>query len=248
MDGALAGREPLYRRLAASLRDGIAAGDPAVGEALPGEEELARRFGASRYTIRAALALLEEEGLILRRTGARATVIAREGRAAFVQSIGDLDQMLNYPADTRRQNLETGFVTADEALARVLGCEPGRPWFRIRALRVSAAHVRPLAHVEIFVLPEYAPVAKRRDHESTHVHEQLRRQFGEGIARARIELAPARVEPDVASVLGVEPGSPALVVLRRYLGAGGRVFEVTRTIHPEGRYVISMELERRAAR
>lgn len=253
MDTAVAGpdraaRSPRYQRIADELREGIASGVPPMGGTLPSEDELCRRFEASRYTIRAALKLLEEAGLLLRRTGARSTVIAQRPREAFTQTIAGLGQLLNYPADTLRHNLCTGFIAADEALATMLECEPGRSWFRISAVRRSPAHVKPLAWVEIYLLPEYAAVAKRRDHETSHVYEQVERQFGESIARARIEMLPSSIPTGIAAHLEVEPGSPALMVIRRYVGNDGRVFETTRTLHPEGRYVFSMELARRRTR
>lgn len=243
---APAAAPPLYRRVAEALRSGIAAGEPAVGAALPGEEALCRRFGASRYTLRAALRLLEEDGLIARRTGARSTVIAARPREIFTQTIVSLAGMLNYPADTRRHNLSTGHVEADAALAAVLECEVGHPWFRIQAIRRSPQHARPLCWTEIYLLPQYAAVARRPDHEATHVIEQVQRQFGEAVERARVELLPGHVPEEVAGPLEVEPGTAALVVLRRYLRRDGRPFEVTRSWHPMGRYVFSMELHRRA--
>lgn len=236
---------PLYRRIAEALRAAIAAGQPAIGETLPGEEALCGRFGASRYTLRAALRLLEEEGLIVRRTGARSTVIAARPRQVFTQTILSLDGMLNYPPDTRRYNLTTGYVEADGELAALLECETGHPWFRIEALRRSPHHPRPLCWTEIFLLPQYAAVAQRPDHEATHVIEQVQRQFGEAVERARVELLPGHVHEGMAPALEVEPGTAALVVLRRYLRRDGRCFEVTRSWHPLGRYVFSMELQRR---
>jgi GntR family transcriptional regulator len=56
-----------YHEMAQALRDAVADGKWGAGERLPTEMELAETHGVSRITVRHALQLLEEEGLILRR-------------------------------------------------------------------------------------------------------------------------------------------------------------------------------------
>ena len=58
-----------HERVAAVLSREIKAGLVRRGARLPGEVELARRFGVSRNTVRAALAQLIEDGLISTRSG-----------------------------------------------------------------------------------------------------------------------------------------------------------------------------------
>lgn len=53
-----------YRQIAHNLRQRIVAGDLSPGEMLPSEFQLVELYGASRGTIRSALALLAEEGVI----------------------------------------------------------------------------------------------------------------------------------------------------------------------------------------
>jgi GntR family transcriptional regulator len=61
---------PLHHQVFLVLQDGIAKRRYAPGEALPSEEDLAKLFGVSRVTIRAALETLNALGLIQRRQGA----------------------------------------------------------------------------------------------------------------------------------------------------------------------------------
>jgi len=55
---------PLYRRIAAELRDAIARGELPPGGQLPTEQELGDRYQVSRNTVRLALGLLANEGII----------------------------------------------------------------------------------------------------------------------------------------------------------------------------------------
>jgi len=60
---------PLYYQLQELLHQQIASGRFTVGDALPSEGELCRRFGVSRIVVRQALQVLEDDGEIVRRQG-----------------------------------------------------------------------------------------------------------------------------------------------------------------------------------
>ena len=77
---------PKYRRLKEYLRERIMRGELKRGDLLPSENDLAKRFGISRHTVRQALGDLENEGLIRREQG-RGTFCAQgriSGRAIAV--------------------------------------------------------------------------------------------------------------------------------------------------------------------
>jgi DNA-binding LacI/PurR family transcriptional regulator len=61
--------QPKYRQIVESLRANISAGHYRDGARLPSEAELVRRFGVSRMTVVKAMQQLQQEGLLVRRTG-----------------------------------------------------------------------------------------------------------------------------------------------------------------------------------
>ncbi|MES2820359.1 MAG: phosphonate metabolism transcriptional regulator PhnF [Pseudomonadota bacterium] len=67
--------EPLYRELAAVLREELAQFAP--GDCLPGEVQLAARFAVNRHTLRRAVDELVLEGRLLRQQGKGTRVLAR---------------------------------------------------------------------------------------------------------------------------------------------------------------------------
>jgi len=72
----LGDNRPMYEQVAATLRLAITEGDIDHESPLPSEAELRERYGVSRDTVRRALALLTQEGLIT--TG--------QGRARYIRS------------------------------------------------------------------------------------------------------------------------------------------------------------------
>jgi len=69
---------PVYRRIADSLRTAIESGDLAPGDKLPSEAELMTQWGRSLGTVRQALAVLRNEGLVAPRHGRGVFVLGRE--------------------------------------------------------------------------------------------------------------------------------------------------------------------------
>ncbi|GAA3256796.1 GntR family transcriptional regulator [Dactylosporangium siamense] len=76
--------EPLYLALASVLRDRIRQGLYPAGYALPIEAAICDEHSVSRMTVRRALAVLREEGLVSSRRGAPSSVRATSARRTLV--------------------------------------------------------------------------------------------------------------------------------------------------------------------
>lgn len=241
-DAPLNRSHPRYRAIADELADEIRSGAYPLGTNLPVEHDLAERFDTSRQTVREALRILDDRGLIVRRAGYGTTVVNTGRQALFALSLGNLGQLLCYPEGVLRRHVATDAIAADEDDARLLGCEPGTPWVRVRALRFEQGQESPLCWVDIHLAPRFAPLVRRKDAERQPLIEQIEKHFGEAVENAEVDISVARVAPDIAAALAVEPGTPALAIVRRYFGAGGTPLEITVSIHPEGRYTHRMKL------
>lgn len=103
---------------ASQLRAAILGGEPAPGEFLPAERELAVRLGVSRLTLRAAIARLEAEGLVRARQGDGVRVLD-PAKHATLEVLAHLD--LEQSAARLRSFLELRRAVACEAVA--MACE-----------------------------------------------------------------------------------------------------------------------------
>jgi GntR family transcriptional regulator len=91
-----------HERIAAVLAREIRSGLVRRGAQLPGEVELAKRFSVSRNTVRSALAVLAEDGLITTRTG-KGSFVLFDGRP--------LDSRLGWTYALAEQGVETRLRT-----------------------------------------------------------------------------------------------------------------------------------------
>ena len=69
---------PLYRKIYQELKQKILNGEYAVNQRIPYERELCQQFSVERVTVRKALQLLSEEGLIEKRSGVGSFVANRK--------------------------------------------------------------------------------------------------------------------------------------------------------------------------
>ena len=233
-----------YRDIAAKLQKDVRLGRYAIGDLLPTETELMAQHAASRQTVREALRILIDQGLIVRRPGLGSVVIAAEPPVLFTHSVTSLNEWLRYSNETYREVVASREIIADRRLAGLLKCEPGKHWCLIESVRRADQFAAPLGWVEIYVLRKFADVVKRSDHGRTPVHEQLAKMFGQTTEYAQMEIFARGMPAPIARALKVKPGSPALTVVRRYYGLKEELFEVTVTTHPEGRYTYSMDMQR----
>ncbi|MDB5957594.1 GntR family transcriptional regulator [Ramlibacter sp.] len=234
-----------YWNIADQLRHEIEQGRYKPGERLPTEEQLLEHFGVSRHTMREALRVLTEEGLIARRPRAGSTVIATTAPRQFTQRLSSVQELLNYP-NTVRKSLSAKYVAADHELAVKLRCAVGTSWFRLHSLRLLEGSTTPVAQTDIYVAPEFAGVTRHRKHLLIPVVDQIAELHGVHADSTDVEISADLMPAATARLLQVPPGSASLNVVRRYADAQGRVFEVTVTTHAAQRYTYSFHLEREA--
>lgn len=238
---------PLYRQIGETLAARIAAGAYPLGSFLPIETALCQEFKCSHHTVRDALKLLVDLGLVLRRAGSGTRVIATTEPTVFANIAADLRHVFSYPANALRENLEQGYVTADNGLATRLKCTPGSPWFHIGAIRRDARTLMPICWTDFYLLPRHAGVVDLKDHLLVPVYEQIEQLDGQRVQSAEVDVSLVRLSAAHAQRLAKAAASPALMVIRRYCDESGTPFEVTLSYHADDSYhcEIGFQRERR---
>ena len=233
---------PLYRQLAERLRNAIASGRYPVGEQLPPELELCETYDCSRHTVRDAIRILRDAGLIERRRGAGTTVIANGAPSYFVQPLGGIEVLLQYARDAQlsvRNNNKRRLNAAETAR---LGIEDGRAWLVIDGMR--CAKTTPVALARIFIAPEFAGIAEKVASYAGAVQELIAERYGKSPARIQQDISAEILDAGQARRLHAQSGTAALRTLRRYYGAGGNLMLASDSIHPADRFIYTMRYQR----
>ena len=119
------------------LRECVVEGQLPPGERLPAEQKLARQFSVSRGTVRAALAMLAEEGLIERRPNCGYRVAARSAprSSLMAKTVALLTSLDEEP----RRGLFTGKMAAVES---GIADEVGRAGLNLLAIQTGRFDTR----------------------------------------------------------------------------------------------------------
>ncbi|WP_420037769.1 GntR family transcriptional regulator [Streptomyces sp. cg28] len=125
------GVPPNYHWIASALADDIREGRVEPGHRLPSERQLTQRFGVARTTVRSALELLRQQGLVV--TGKRGTFAndVRPGGAGR-NAAPSLPSPFLEPAGREPLSGHLFLATVPPALGAHLGLPPGRPTLHYR--------------------------------------------------------------------------------------------------------------------
>lgn len=234
--------------IARQLLDGIASGRFAVGSLLPTEFELCEQFNASRYTIRAVLQALQDQGLVSRRKNVGTRVEASRPQARFRPTLASVDDLVQFGVEHSRhvQSVETVKVPGD--LAREIGCAEGTPLLRISSIRVDEGLAdAPMAWTDIYIDPAYKDIGEMVRNSTELVSTLIESRYGRQIAEIEQDVRASTLSDErVEKGLGLEHGAAVLKISRRYLDAAGEAFEYSVTVHPADSFSLSMRLKRSA--
>jgi GntR family transcriptional regulator len=236
---------PRYMALAEALRARIAGGDPAIGELLPTEHALCETYGVSRHTVREALRLLAESGLIARRRGAGTVVVANQTHDHFTQRLGGVDDLMQYARDAKLQPRATRTGPLDGAVARAFGVAAGGEYFHVFGVRGRPGET-PIALTDVYIRADIAPPVETIVEMGGSVTDWIARERGVPTARIEQSISAGALTEREADPLNAEAGEAALRTRRRYYDKGGRIIALSDSVHPGERFTYDMVLLREA--
>jgi GntR family transcriptional regulator len=233
---AKAAPRPRYRRIADELTGKISAGTYPVGRLLPTELELCAKYHASRSTVREALRILRDAGLISRRRRTGTEVVAQSSPVSYRQPTNSVSDLLQYAETTRITVLSERRIICDAALARQLECRVGHAWFRVVSLRTVPNDPRPICMTTSYVDANLPDIDTRLGTVTGPISAMLEEVYGIRIARIDQSIQAVSLSRRQAARLHAEPTSPALRAIRRYYQTDGALIEVSSALHPADRF------------
>jgi len=231
-----------YRQISQILAQRILGGEYDES-GLPGERDLAAEFRVARVTVRSALQMLEDTGLVTRRARRGTLPISAAGAPPRRRLLRELvDQFLDRGRADRRRVLSFRFVNAGKEVAQALALDVGERVLRVARVRSSGS--QPLTFTEVFV-PESIGVQVTRaaleKKSFVSVLEDLGVEVGDAEQIITAQAAPA----EIAKALGVETGAPVLRLERLLYDASDAPVQWLHGWYRADQFDIAMRMSRR---
>lgn len=208
-----------YNRIAASLRDRALAGAWGEGGRLPTERALCRQFRTSRITIRRALQILEEEGLVDRRQGVGTFVRSNAVRRIPLMSSDFCGSIAAHAPDLERVLVLRREVPADAATAQVLNLSSGEPV--LEAVRVDHLDDVPVATDRLLLVGSLSGCLTDTDLEAMNLLSVWARVQQLTLSSCTQSIAAVAAVKPVSTRLAVRGGTPLLQETNVVILAGG---------------------------
>ncbi|MEM7259672.1 MAG: GntR family transcriptional regulator [Pseudomonadota bacterium] len=232
------GRGPRYQQLHRHISTAINSGRLSADDQLPPERDLAALAQISRVTVRKAVALLVDDGLIEQRQGAGSFV--RSAGPKLQQSLSSLisftENMAVRGMSSSSEVLSQGLYTPTQQEMISLGVSSSMQVARIHRLR-SAGNI-PMA-IEKSTLP--ADILPKPEKVSTSLYAVLR-ETDVAPTRAIQRVTAENLEPRDASLLQLPAGTAVLRIERTSYLASGRPIEFSSGIYRSDMYDFVSEI------
>jgi GntR family transcriptional regulator len=231
---------PLYYQLASLLTEKIVSQELKAGDRLPTEVELVEEYGISRITVRQALRLLEEEGLIRREVGRGTFVTEWRPFTGALRVEGSLEDVISLGQNPVKV-IEVKSIKATPEDAVQLGIEVGSAI--VRGVRIRLHHGEPYSHIVNDLPAEIGKHFSKADWKGVIlrvIEERLKIPLRDAEQTVRASLADARL----ARLLNTMVGAPLLAVERIVRTDQARVVERVRIHYRSDIYALKVHLNR----
>lgn len=200
------GSAPAYLRIAQTLSARLNSGEYAAGSRLPSGSELCIEFGVSPMTVRRALSLLEQQGLV---TGVR-------GRGIYARSRDLADSMFRLDSlsgEWLDESAEIRFLSAtmskaDQHVADMLHVAPGKKVIHLRRVVLSNG-IPAMFHTEYIIYDPRRPLVESQL-QLTSLHAFLDSGGAQKFPRGELTVTAVKLDAESAQVLGEPEGALAL--------------------------------------
>jgi len=239
---------PLYHQIATTLEGEITSGAFDENSMLPSEKELARRFGVSLVTVRAAMRSLSDQRLVDRRPGKGTVVPGTQARAVW--ELGWLNELVVAVTSLHLKIISMGLTAAPSWVAQRFGIERGARVHQMDTIRyLRSEKDEPFLTTHIYRPRDIAASFQRRDFQSEAMQGQwvisvVEAKCGLRVSNVRQTMSAKLADADIASRLQIGVGVAVLEVTRDYFDRSGRLVQTGRSLYRSDRFEYVLNLSR----
>ena len=231
----------IYKSIADRLRLRLNSADFAIGSPLPGEKKLAEEFGVARMTIRKAIDLLVDWGLVVRRHGS-GTYVARKDVHHETSNLTGLAEVLRKQGkEVVSQVLAFEVMPAPPAIASLLRIKIDERIYFSR--RVRYVDDKPL-----MLEDSYMPVKLFRNLSLSHLEgskfDYIEKECGIIISGNYETLTPVLADKQLARSMNVPEQTPLLRITSLSYSDSGEFLNYSVMFRNASEYQVDYHLRR----
>lgn len=231
-------RRSLRHQLADELRSQVLSGELGTGAQLPSEPELARRMHVSRSSLRSAITLLEQEGLLRRVHGSGTYVNDRPLLRDDISHNLSVTAMIAATGKTPGARYTAASLdVAPAEVAAAFGVPDGTQLSTLR--RIRTADGQPVVDTIDWCLPEVLEPESMVDPVDGSIYRALAER-GFRIHHGLATLRPSVADGQTAERLGVSTGSLLLTLFQVDSTATGVVALVSLELYRADAFLVSV--------
>ena len=236
------GASTLYHQLARTLRERIIAGQYLAGEKIPTEPQLCEEFGMSRITVRQAVTILENEGMVQRQQG-RGTFVLDLNRQSLGWNYGKVEDLLSLAKQSRLELTGKRKVMASEEIARDLEIPPGQSIYSFKGIR----HIKNKAKASYraYVIESIGREIKIKSIRHAVLFAEIEAVTSERINSAKRIMYATLATEGIAEEMDVKTGSALQATKGIFYNELDRPLMVAITKYPGEMYQSTVLLERK---
>lgn len=238
-----AGAAPIYQVIADQFRDKVSSGEWGKGTRIPSEQELSISLGVSRGTLRKAIGMLVDEGL-LERTQGRGTFVASDKVSyPFAQELTSFaEEMERRGQEFHTQVLSQEVIEAPDWLLAHLGASKGTAVLALE--RTRDVNGIPAVFMRNWVLLEKCPGLDQEDFTKVGLFEAIERRTGKRIKYGIRDFSARILDKEHALIMGRKSGDPVLFMTQTTYGQDDEPIEFSNFLLRTDQYQVTSILYR----
>lgn len=233
------GRQPLYAAVSELLMKDIASGKYKPSTTLPTEQELTELYGVSRQTVRQALRVLRDRGMISSHPGIGTIVRSAGVETETFRAVNSTSDLLHFVESTEMRATSRQELKVAAELATVLGCKTGQLMSEAGFLRFSSGADLPMSYVLIYLHPMYGEAQETAAVSNTPIYKRIEQLYNIKVSEIQQDVTATLLDERIAALLETTPGEAALKITRSFYDSNQALVQVSISYYPSSRYTQS---------
>lgn len=244
MEELVRGPLPLYYQVAQILEtEWLSHYEP--GSQIPTELELTTRFGVSRTTIRLAMRLLEEKGLLTRRPGKGSFLTRPKLQVELSELTGFVEDMVALGLESSARVIKIESITPGPPVTEHLKLPPTAQVVYIE--RVRLAENEPISFDVTYLPQELGAKIVQDDLEIHPIFSLMEGKYGIPLGEADYAIEASNAPARIARLLDIPSGSPIFLIERTSYSISGEPVDYEKLHYRADKIRYHMRLIRRSA-